>query len=121
MNQFFDTQRWFLLLRKHWGENKRTFILSTIAIGSILLIWYFLFLLMNNFRPLDEFTQVVTYFFGLFLGGCLYASLLFADLSTRPKGINFLMLPASSFEKLLSAWVFGVALFFITYTLLFYI
>lgn len=121
MNQFFDMQRWTLLLRKHWGENRKILILSTVAIASILLIWYLLFLMMNRFLPLDEFVQNLTYFFGLYLGGCVYASLLFADLSTRPKGINFLMVPASSFEKLLCALVFGVILFFITYTLLFYI
>src|SRR5215471_9470578 len=121
MNQFFDTLRWVLLLRKHWGENRKTLILSAIAIAGLLLIWYLLYLLMNGSRPIDEFTQTATYFFGLSTGGCLYASLLFSDLATRPKGINFLMVPASSFEKLLCALVYGVILFFVTYTILFYV
>src|SRR5436853_239423 len=101
MNQFFDLQRFLLVMKKHWGENRKLMILSTVAIASLLLIWYFLELLITNFGPIDEFLQAITYFFGLFLIGCLYASLLFTDLSTRPKGINFMMVPASRFEKLL--------------------
>jgi hypothetical protein len=121
MNQFFDMQRWLLLLRKHWGENRKTMLLAVIAIAGLQLVWYFLYLLMNRGRPLDEFMQLLTFFFGLYLAGCLYASMLFSDLATKPKGINFMMIPASRFEKLLCTLVFGVVLFFIVYTLVFYI
>jgi hypothetical protein len=121
MNQFFDMQRWLLLMRKQWGENRKTMLLSIIAIASLQLVWYLLFLLMNSFTPLNEFVQTLTYFFGLFLVGCLYGSSLFAELSTKPKGINYLMLPASNFEKLLCSLVFGAILFFLAYTLIFYI
>jgi hypothetical protein len=64
--------------------------------------------------------QLVTYFVGLFLTGCLYASLIFSELSEGPKAMHYLLTPASLLEKLLSALLYGVILFFITYTLVFY-
>jgi len=65
--------------------------------------------------------QTITYYVGLFLTGCLYASMIFSDLSDGPKAIHYLLVPASLFEKLLNALLFGVILYFICYTVVFYI
>jgi hypothetical protein len=65
--------------------------------------------------------QLGTYYFGLSVVGCLYGSMLFAELASKSKGINFLSVPASNLEKLLCALLYGVVFFFIAYTLIFYI
>jgi hypothetical protein len=70
---------------------------------------------------MDFGTQTGTYFVGLFIVGCLYASTLFSDLASKPKGINYLSLPASQLEKTLCALFYGVIIFFVAYTIVFYV
>jgi hypothetical protein len=67
------------------------------------------------------FMQFASYMIGLYLVGCLFASMLFADLGTKKEALPWLSLPASHLEKLLCAILYGVVLFFIAYTLVFYI
>jgi hypothetical protein len=65
--------------------------------------------------------QVIAYYVGLFLTGCLYASLIFSDLNEGATAIHFLLVPVSALEKLLCALLFSAVLFFISYTLIFYV
>jgi hypothetical protein len=121
MNAVFDLNRWLLYIGKHWNENKKKYLLSLGAIGGLLVLWFSFIMLVNPPRPMTEGVQVVTYYVGLFLTGCLYASLVFSDLSDGPKAINYLLVPASLFEKLLSAILYGVILYFICYTVIFHV
>ncbi len=121
MNQSFELSRWLMLVSKHWSENRKKYTLSLIAMAGLLLVWFVFALVMERARPIDDNIQFVTYYFGLFLVGCLYASMLFADLSSKSKGMNYLAIPASHFEKLLCTLFYGVIAFFICYTLLFYL
>lgn len=119
MNSVFDFNRWLLYIGKHWNENKKKYLLSLAAIGGLLILWFSFLMLVNKWHSMQEEIQAVTYYVGLFLTGCLYASLLFSELSDGPKAIHFLLVPASLLEKLLSAILFGVILFFIGYTIIF--
>jgi len=124
MNTISDTfsfHRWWLLVTKHWSENYRRYLLVLLAIGGLLLAWFSFILMVSQLTLIDTFMQFVAYFAGLYLVGCLYASWLFADLNSSQGGIGFLALPASHLEKLLCALFFGVLLFFIGYTLVFYL
>jgi hypothetical protein len=87
----------------------------------LLAAWYTFLLTMDKFGPLNLFLQYSAYYCGLFFVGCLYASTLFSELSHKGQGIAYLSVPASTLEKLLCAIFFGVFLFFIVYTLIFYI
>ncbi len=119
MNQTFDARRWWLLVGKHWSENRKKYALSLVAIAGLLLI---LFLTMfNERRSVTNEIQVTTYYSGLFIVGCLYASMLFADLASKTRGLNYLLVPASQLEKLLCALFYGVIVFFVCYTALFYL
>lgn len=117
----FSWSRWTLLVSKHWVENRKRYGLALLAIGGLLLAWFSFILAMDKADPMNTFYQYATYFTGLYISGSLYASTLFAELSSRRDGIPFLALPASQLEKLLCAILFGVVLFFIAYTLLFYL
>lgn len=121
MNQTFDLSRWMLLLQGHWAENRKRYLLSLLAIGGLLLGWYSFLLMVVRNGPLEDWLQSTTYFSGLYFVGCLYASSLFSELGNKAEGINYLSLPASHLEKLFCALFFGVFLFFVAYTLIFYI
>ncbi|THU40896.1 hypothetical protein FAM09_01920 [Niastella caeni] len=121
MNSVFDLKRWSLYIGKHWNENKKRYLLSLGAIGGLLILWYSFLMLVNGDHPISRDIQAITYYVGLFLTGCLYASIIFNELSDGPKGIQFLLIPVSVLEKLLTAILFGVVLYFICYTVIFYI
>jgi hypothetical protein len=121
MNSYFDLNRWLLFVGKHWNENKKRYLMSLGAIGGLLVLWYSFLMIVNKRNPLNIEIQAVAYFVGLFLTGCLFASIQFNELGDGPKGISYLLLPASMFEKLLSAILFSVVLYFICYTAVYYI
>ena len=76
---------------------------------------------MDTHSPLGAGYQLSAYFVGLFFIGCLYGSQVFSALNRKREAIQYLMVPASILEKLLCGLFFGVVLFFIAYTLLFYL
>lgn len=121
MNQVFNFGRWALLTGKHWNENKKKYLLGLGSIGALLVLWYLFLILTNPPHAMREDVQVITYFVGLFLIGCLFASMWFGELSDGPKGMQYLLVPASTFEKLLTALLYAVLLFFICYTIVYYV
>ena len=122
MNQVFDFSRFRLLTARHWMENRQRYLLSLGAFTGILILWFiFIFLMQNKTEAPNHSVQVVTFYGGLFITGCLYASTLFSSLASKPTAINYLSVPASHLEKLLIALLYGVVLFFLCYTLIFYV
>jgi hypothetical protein len=120
-SQTFSFARWWLLVSKHWSENRKRYLLFLLAIAGLLLAWFSFILIISRPVLVDTNFQFTTYYIGLFLVGCLYASTLFSELSSKREGISYLALPASQFEKLLCALFYGVVLFFTAYTLVFYL
>ncbi|GGA94050.1 hypothetical protein [Puia dinghuensis] len=118
-NQFFSFSRWSLLVGKHWVEHRRGYILSLLAIAGLLAVFFTFIILMQGYATL-VIAQFFAFFGGLYFAGCLFSSLLFADLSTKKEALPWLSLPASQFEKLLCALLFSVVFFFIAYTVVFY-
>ena len=121
MNQFFSFKRFTLLVWKHWADNKKRYVLSVLAFFGLLATW-FVFTMLTGFDdvPMGREVQTITYFFSLFAVGTFYASQYFSDLGSRPKGINFLLVPASAFEKLLCSLLYSIVLFFLVFTTIFY-
>ncbi len=121
MNQSFSFNRWWLLVSKHWAEHRRLYGLSLVAIGALLLLWFTFEFYMEPYEAMHYQVQTLTYFIGISLAGCIFGSMLFAELGTKSKAQNYLSLPASHLEKLLCNLLFGVVLFFVCYTLVFYL
>jgi hypothetical protein len=121
MNQFFNFNRFSLLVAKHWADNKKRYLLSVLAFIGLLIGWFIFTILVDSRYPMGQGLQLVTYFFSLFTVGSFYASQYFRDLGSRSKGINFLLVPASSFEKVLCGLLYTVLLFFVVFTLAFYL
>jgi len=121
MNSVFDLNRWLLYIIKHWNENKRKYLLSLGGMAGLLVLWFSFLMIVNPGNAVNVAMQVITYYVGMFLTGCLFASLIFTDLSDTPNAIQFLLVPVSHLEKLLTALLFGVILFFICYTTIYYL
>lgn len=121
MNQVFDINRFGLLMRKHWSDNRNKYLLSLGAIASLLFLWFGFLILVEGQHAADMGMQFVTYYVGLFLTGSFYASTLFSDLANKPKAINYLAVPASQLEKVLVSFVFCVIVFSVCYTVSFYV
>jgi hypothetical protein len=121
MNQFFSFKRFTLLVLKHWADNKKRYGLSVLAFIGLLITWFVFTLLVEPDIRMPKDVQQITYFFSLFVVGTFYASQYFSDLGSRSKGINFLLVPASAFEKLLCSLLYTVVLFFVVFTTIFYI
>ena len=121
MNSTFDFSRWGLLVRQHWIENKKRYLLSMGAMAGILFMWFFWLSIVEDKTPMDMMTQKASYFFLLFVSGCFYASQFFRELGSRSRGINYLLLPASALEKLLVGLLYAIVLFFTFFTGIYYL
>ena len=121
MNQTFSFQRWSLLVAKHWAENRKRYLLSLAAMAGLMFMWFVFIMMTDKQDPMAKGLQQVTYFFPLFAVGAFYSSQFFKDMHSRTKGVNYLLVPASALEKLLCALFYGLVLFFVVFTLLFYI
>lgn len=117
----FSFERWRLLVGRHWAENKKRYLLSFFAFIGLLIFWFAFVLLMTHNFYVEESIQLVTYFVCLFIAGAFYASQFFSDLGSQPKGINYLLTPASTLEKIACTLFYVVLLFFVFLTLAFYI
>lgn len=119
MNQFFSFERFRLQVLKHWADNQKRYMLALLASTGLLFAWFVL----NFFWLQDDIKDVQqgTYFFVLFAGGAIYTSQYFSHLASKTKASNLLLLPASTFEKLLCAIFYTVVLFYLVITASFYI
>lgn len=120
MNQVFDFRRFTLLVGKHWSENRKKYLLGIGAMIALLAFWYGFVLLIDNGRRIPMDLQAITYFFGLGITGCFFGSILFSDIASGPKAMSYLSFPASHLEKLLCGLFYGIVVFFVVYTLAFY-
>jgi len=100
-NQLFSFSRWRLLVAKHWIEHRRPYLLSLLAIGGLQAVWFAFLVATTDYAPLEPFMQFASHMIGLYLVGCFYASMLFAELNSKKEALPWLSLPASQFEKLL--------------------
>jgi hypothetical protein len=122
MNQFFSLKRFWLLVLKHWADNKRRYSLTVVAFIGLLTAWFGLSLVMHEDQvPMSQDVQHVTFFFLFFSSGTIYASQFFSDLSNRTKAGNFLLIPASGFEKLLCGILYTALIFPLVFFAAFYL
>lgn len=121
MNQFFSFSRFSLLVSKHWADNKKRYLLSLTGFVLLLIVWFIFSILVDPHSPMQQEIQILTFFFSLFGTGTFYASQYFRDLGSRAKGINFLLVPASAFEKILCSILFTVVIFFSVFIAVFYL
>jgi hypothetical protein len=124
MKQFFNQKRFAQLVLKHWADNQKRYILSMLAYVGLLFTWLLVWLILEGIPKsiglLDDI-QLGTFFFSLFAFGTFYASQYFSDLGSKEKGSDFLLIPASIFEKFLCSLFFTVLIFPLLLVSVFYL
>jgi len=121
MNQLLDFRRLYRLLHKNWFESRKAYGLFFLTIAAFFTGWFIFIIMIGNPYAFSPANQVTLYFGGLFIAGCLSASFIFRDFTTRPRKIHYQLLPAATLEKLLCVLFYGVLIFFSAYTLIFYV
>lgn len=119
MNQIFSLTRWLQLVRRHWMENSKLFLYGTLSLIGAIGITLFLWLLSDSHYT--QYEILIFYLLGLFIVGAIFASGSFDMLQKKDRGIYYLSLPASHFEKLLTQIFYNVFFFTIIYSLCFYV
>ncbi len=109
-----------MLFKKHTLENYRTYLMSVAVLAGILLLFIgFASYASNGY--LSQRTQI-GFFIPFLLGaGCIFTSLIFADLSNKKEAIYALTLPASHFEKYLVNWLYSFVIFQLVFVAVFYL
>lgn len=113
-NNIFNLRRMQFFVQKHATDHLRfygmgaiaVFVLST-AIGVLMVLSHNQIERLSNLMPF--------YYIGLFLGGLLFTSRSFNELANKEKGVDYLMIPASQFEKYFTLFLvsaIGYFLFF---------
>jgi hypothetical protein len=112
---FFDMQRFILLIKNKLTLNATGIILFTGTIFAVVLL-YSLLLPYNhiNFQFHNDAYKLL-----LFCGGIWITSNAFADLHDSKKAISFLTLPASQFEKFLLILCFTTIGYILAITIIF--
>lgn len=120
-SQTLPYHRTFLFFKKYAFENRKPYALLYLAISAFLILWLGVYLTFTNPYLFRERNQIAYYFSTLFLSGCLSSGLLFSELGVKPKAINYLLTPASTGAKFLCTVFFGVFVFFVIYSAIFYV
>lgn len=102
MKESFNINRFRLLVRRQWSENKKVYILQ----------WGVISLFVMALQFLDKIDAPYIFYLLLFcLSGCAVASTLFSHWKDKGRSSLYLLLPATVSEKFLCALFYGVLLF----------
>ncbi len=115
MTSIFNINRFLLSFRRLLVER------GVKLFGSIFALIIITFLFMNIKMDPNIYFGVQNAFatLGLMFGPILFSHILASEFDSQPKGISYLLLPNSSFEKWLLNAVLGIGLYFVIYLVLF--
>lgn len=119
MNNEFSFRRVLLLLRKNFKENGRRYLLMFIAGFGIIFLIYGLLIVgsFHNMFPSGDRKMLFT--IGIFLGGTLFSASFYSFFKSQPKTIQFLLLPATTGEKLLISFILTQFVYIIVFLISF--
>jgi len=115
-NNFFDINRFGLLLRKRLIDSQSSIIFELLGLAAVFAI--FLGLAATS-GSISGKSQIMIFSIGLAILGVIYADRAFSEMKSRVKGLFYLSTPASQFEKLLVAILFTSVLFPLVYVVVF--
>jgi hypothetical protein len=121
MNNTFDFNRFSLLVKRQWVENKKIFLMAVVILLGLGIVLYssnMSFITGEVLALQGRMTILIGCFF---LTGTFFTNYILKDFANKNDGTNLLLIPASHFEKLLSASSYIFIIFPIIYLLLSYI
>jgi len=102
MNESFSMNRFWLLVRRQWSENKMVYLLQWGVISLFVMVLQFM----------DRIEEPYIFYLLLFcLSGCAMTTTLFSRWTDKGRSSLYLLLPATASEKFLCALFYGVLLF----------
>lgn len=105
MNQTFNLQRFWLLLKLEFSKNRKELLFSSaIIIGLTILLMLPILLIQKRVDTLSSFHDLALVLC-VFGGGSLFINNSFSRYGNTPSGISEIMVPASRFEKFLSVYL----------------
>lgn len=119
MNNTFDFNRFSLLVKRQWIENKRLFLMAILALLGLGIVGYTLSTNWNN-GQISEAIQVLFFMGGLFFAGTLFTNYIFKDFADKNSTTHFLMTPSSHLEKLLSGSIYCFIIFPIVFLIIYF-
>ena len=120
MSDIFNLSRFGKLVQKQLFENSRLYMFSILALLGLMSIIFGFWLWVGGTSYSEESTYVIM-FVGLFISGGIFASMSFNMIGAKDKGIYWLSVPATHFEKLLCTILFHTVFFTIVYLLCFFL
>ena len=115
----FVPQRFALLLRAQWAEQRRSWAAFLLVFASIYALCLLLVLSTSGYAMLKTSAQAFYYSAGLLVSGYLFAGRYFAGIDKREGNLLLLMQPASALEKMLVAALVILLLYPLAYTAMF--
>jgi hypothetical protein len=121
MNNFFNFNRFALLIQRQWVENRKLFLMAMLVVLGIGIVYYCINLEWETGQLFSVDGRTGLFFAGLYLAGSLFTNYVFKDLSDKNSSTSYLLVPASHFEKLLSGFFYVIIVFPIVYSITFYL
>lgn len=141
MQKYFKFSRFLSLLKNHLVESKKKYYLFTVSVSAIALlmvILFFIFGRMDDYNcycelgkdKIIQYTQqnmdwqvymMVLYWSGLLGFGGMFALNSFINFGNSGEAVFYMNKPASIFEKWLLEVVVRVVLFYVVYTLIYFV
>ncbi len=107
-NNIFNIRRLYLLIRRQLLSNATALLIAFGAVaGSLLVISLFV----AYFQPANLAGLTGLYFTVMFIGGYIFTSNIFAELHQSQRSYQYLTLPVSITERVLSAWILTAVVF----------
>ena len=120
MNNTFDFNRFSLLVKRQWVENKKLFLMASFGIMGILIVIDSLIMRWES-GNMNADARFPFFLLSLFFGGSIFANYIFKDLSDKNSNTGFLLIPASHFEKFLTGVFYAFIVFPVVFLDLFYV
>ncbi len=117
----FNLSRFLSLINRDFILHKKGLIVSVSALCLLLLL---VVVFGHQFKSPDQFTasiqmMVMAFVVVLVIGGGLLTASNLGDLKTAVRRADYLSIPASNFEKVLSKWLYSLPLFLIVVSFIF--
>ncbi|HJT74790.1 MAG TPA: hypothetical protein VJ720_12240 [Chitinophaga sp.] len=119
-NNILSAGRFGAYFRKHMLDNYRFYGMALIVLTGLLLFVMGFYFFNDGNRERRYSDLIPVYLIGMFLAGGIFTSMSFSELGSKPRGIDYLLFPASHLEKFLSTLLVTVVGFLVMYHIAFY-
>jgi hypothetical protein len=119
MTSSFSFARLGKLITKQFYENAKLYLFSVLAMFGLLALVFSFWVLAGGSDYREEATWII-FVFGLLIAGSIFASMSFNMLGSKDKGLYWLSVPATHFEKLVCTILYTTVLFTLAYCLCFF-